>query len=134
MRRYLVDRHSTGTVRLLGFVPENIQADLYAAAAVFVYRSLAEGFGLPVLEALSCGAAVAASGSTALPEVAGDAALYFDPTDTDELRSVLERLLTDEAEAGRLRVKALERAAKFTWKKAARETLDLYERLGASAP
>ena len=134
MRRYLAERHSIGTVRLLGFVPEDTQADLYAAAAAFVYPSLAEGFGLPVLEALACGAAVATSGSTSLPEVAGDAALYFDPTDTDDMRSVLERLLTDEAEAERLRTKALERATKFTWKKAARETLELYEKVGGSAP
>ena len=134
MRRYLANRRSAGTVRMLGFVPEDIQADLYAAAAAFVYPSLAEGFGLPVLEALACGAAVAASGSTALPEVAGDAALYFDPTDTDDMRSVLERLLTEPAEAEKLRVRAVERAAQFTWEKAARETLELYERLGGAAP
>ena len=134
MHSYLAERHSAGTVKLLGFVAEDTQADLYAAAAAFVYPSLAEGFGLPVLEALACGAAVATSGSTALPEVAGDAALYFDPTDTDDMRSVLERLLTDEAEAERLRTKALERATRFTWKKAARETLELYERLGSGTP
>ena len=133
MRRYLADRRAAGTVRMLGFVTEDIQADLYAAAAAFVYPSLAEGFGLPVLEALACGAAVAASGSTALPEVAGDAALYFDPTDTDDMRSVIERLLTDAAKVERLREKALRRAARFTWQKAARETLELYERLAGAA-
>ena len=130
LQSYFEQRRDTaGRVLSLGFVSEDIKADLYGAALAFIYPSLAEGFGLPVLEALASGAAVAVSNTTSLPEVAGNDALYFDPLDVADIRSCLQRLLTDESELRRLRAAGPARAAEFSWKKAAQQTLELYESL-----
>ncbi len=107
---------------------------LYSAAAVFAYPSLAEGFGLPVIEAMACGTPVITSNASSLPEVAGDAAWLIDPLDTSDLRGALEELLLNPDHRKRLRARGRKRAATFTWAETARRTLDLYRRLaGAEA-
>jgi glycosyltransferase involved in cell wall biosynthesis len=106
---------------------------LYRAAECLVFPSLAEGFGLPVLEAMARGTPVACSDRTALPEVAGEAALYFDPLDTEAIARAIEALLRDEDLRRRLRAAGLEQARKFSWQRAAEETLASYERALAGA-
>jgi alpha-1,3-rhamnosyl/mannosyltransferase len=109
-------------VRLLGFVDDDELAALYAGAAAFAYPSLYEGFGLPVLEAMSAGAPVVTSTVSSLPEVAGDAAVLVDPRDVRALRDALGSLLTDRARAEAMRAAGRARAARFTWKRTAAET------------
>jgi glycosyltransferase involved in cell wall biosynthesis len=106
---------------------------LYRAAAFAVLPSLYEGFGLPVLEAMARGVPVACSRRSSLPEVAGDAALLFDPENVDEIRTAMERLLTDARLVEQLRTAGCERAALFTWERTAEFTVASYRRaLGAA--
>ena len=120
-------RHPERIVRP-GFVDEADLPDLYREADAFVFPSLCEGFGLPILEAMACGVPVACSNVSSMPEVAGDAAHLFDPEDEDAIADAIERLVTD-AEARRdLRARGLERAALFSWARTARETLASMER------
>ena len=115
-------------VRLLGWVGDADREGLYGAASVFAFPSLYEGFGLPVLEAMVRGVPVVCSSTPALAEVAGDAALQVDPLDTAGLTAALRRVLGDPAEAERLRGAGRERAARFSWDRAAQQTLDVYRR------
>jgi glycosyltransferase involved in cell wall biosynthesis len=101
---------------------------LYAAATCLVFPSLYEGLGLPVLEAMARGVPVATSNRASLREVAGDAALLFDPEDVDAIREAMERLISDHAERERLAVAGRRRAAGFTWERTAELTLASYER------
>jgi glycosyltransferase involved in cell wall biosynthesis len=101
---------------------------LYREAAFAVFPSLYEGFGLPVLEAMARGVPVASSNRSSLPEVAGDAALLFDPEIVEEIRDAMERLLHDSALAERLRTAGREQAASFTWAQAADLTVASYRR------
>ncbi len=117
-------------VRFLGWLPGEEIEGLWRVADAFVYPSLYEGFGLPVLEAMARGVPVACSNTSSLPEVVGEAALLFDPREETAITAALERLLGDRAEAERLRVLGLARARKFTWERTARLTLDSYARLG----
>jgi glycosyltransferase involved in cell wall biosynthesis len=112
-------------VRLLGFVGEDELVALYAGAAAFAYPSVYEGFGLPVLEAMSAGAPVMTSNVSSLPEVAGDAALLVDPDDVRSLRDGLSTLLTDRGHADALRAAGRAQAARFTWERTARATREL---------
>jgi glycosyltransferase involved in cell wall biosynthesis len=120
----------SGDVKFLGWVEAAELEGLYAAAACFVFPSLFEGFGLPVLEAMARGVPVTCSGRAALAEVAGDAALRFNPESEAEIATAIERLLTDPQEAERLRVAGRERAARFSWKATAEGTLAVYARAG----
>ena len=108
-------------VRFPGYVPESELPSLMARAALLILPSHEEGFGLPVLEAMACGTPVLASRAGALPEVAGDAALLFDPAETCALAAALEHCLGDPALLGSLREKGLERAAQFSWQRSAEE-------------
>ena len=110
----------------MGYVAEADLPKLYAAAAVFVYPSLYEGFGIPVLEAFSSGCPVIASNVTSIPEVGGDAVLYFDPLDRRDIISVLMRLLGDSALRRKLTISGYARAMKFTWSETAKKTLVAY--------
>jgi glycosyltransferase involved in cell wall biosynthesis len=101
---------------------------LYAAATCLVFPSLYEGFGLPVLEAMARGVPVATSGRASLAEVAGDAALLFDPDDVDAIRAAIERLLSDEDQRRRLAEAGRRRAELFTWERTAELTLECYRR------
>jgi glycosyltransferase involved in cell wall biosynthesis len=115
-----------GRARALGFVADETLACLYAGARLLAYPSLYEGFGLPPLEAMASGAPVIASERASLPEVVGDAGLLVDPARPGALRDALERMLTDEAEAERLRGLGFARAARFSWRRCADETLRVF--------
>jgi alpha-1,3-rhamnosyl/mannosyltransferase len=120
-------------VRLAGYRPDEDIRALYGAATALVFPSLAEGFGLPLLEAMACGLPAAVSGVSALPEVGGDAALYFDPADAAAMAAAIASLLDDESLRQSLRAKGLRRAAGFDWAVTARLTLDFYRRIAGSA-
>jgi alpha-1,3-rhamnosyl/mannosyltransferase len=113
-------------VRFVGPVTEGDLKALYTGAMAFCFPSLYEGFGLPILEAMACGTPVACSNTSSLPEVAGDAALYFDPIDVESMIQVLERMLTDAELRVELRAQGLARKSQFSWARTARETLQVY--------
>jgi glycosyltransferase involved in cell wall biosynthesis len=115
-------------VRFLGWVEGAELEGLYAAAACFVFPSLYEGFGLPVLEAMRRGVPVACSDRASLPEVAGDAALLFDPGSAEAIAAAVSRLLSDRDLADDLRERGRRRAARFSWEATARGVLASYER------
>jgi glycosyltransferase involved in cell wall biosynthesis len=115
-------------VRFAGWLPAELIEGLWSIADAFVYPSRYEGFGLPVLEAMARGVPVACSNASSLPEVAGDAALLFDPHDVRAIAAALERLLGDRGEAERLRARGLARSATFSWERTARLTLETYRR------
>jgi glycosyltransferase involved in cell wall biosynthesis len=108
---------------------DEMLAGLMSAASLLALPTLAEGFGLPVLEAMACGCPAVASNTTSLPEVAGDAAVLVDPQDTDALAERLRAVLRDESLRRDLRAKGLERARQFSWERTARETLAVYRRV-----
>lgn len=118
----------SGDVRFEGWVSAEELEGLWALADAFVYPSLYEGFGLPVLEAMARGVPVACADASSLPEVAGDAALLFDPGREEQIVAAIERLLSDRAFADDLRARGLRRARMFTWQRTARLTLGSYAR------
>jgi glycosyltransferase involved in cell wall biosynthesis len=120
-------------VRFLGWIPDDEMEGLYAVASAFVMPSLYEGFGLPVLEAMARGLPVACSDRSSLPEVAGGAALLFDPEDTGAMARAIESLLHDPGVAERLRAEGPARAREFSWRRTAEQTVASYRRaLGQS--
>lgn len=116
-------------VRFLGRVPSQQLLYLYNAARVLVHPSFYEGFGLPPLEAMTCGTPTIVSNVSALPEVVGDAAILIDPHDIDGLTVAMWHVLTDENLRASLSTKGLKRAQIFSWKHAAQETLNVYRRV-----
>ena len=120
----LAARQGWNWARFAGYVPDDQLPALYAAARVFAYPSLYEGFGIPPLEAMACGTPVVASTAGALPEVLGDAALLVDPYDEEALTGAIRAAAQDN---GNLRRRGLERAARFTWQRAAEQTWRVYE-------
>ena len=123
IERQIADLGLRDQVQITGWVPREELYSLYARARAFVYPSTFEGFGMPVLEAMAAGIPVACSDIPPLREVAGDAALYFDPLDEDEIASAIERIMTDAALQERLAQAGRERARGFTWRKSAEQTL-----------
>ena len=112
-----------------GFVPEEDLVALYNGADVFLYPSLYEGFGLPVLEAMACGTPIIASTAGSIPEIAGGAALLIEPEDIEALALAIEQVLTDQALRQGLIARGFEHVKKFSWEKAAKELLAIYERV-----
>ncbi len=119
-----------GEVVFPGYVEEEDLPSLYSAAELFVYPSLYEGFGLPPLEAMACGVPVAASEAPPLPEILGDAALFFPPRDVEAMASAMEKALQDGELRRKLREKGFARSSLFSWDKSARKLLEIYQRLG----
>lgn len=116
-------------IRFLGFVDDSDLPALYSAAQLFVFPSLYEGFGLPVLEAMACGIPVVTSNVSSLPEIAGDAALLVDPYDIEMLASAITEALEDQAVREKLVSRGTERARQFTWSRAAQQLLQHYKAL-----
>ena len=118
-------------VRFTGFVPDEDLPALYGAAAAFCFPSLYEGFGLPVLESMACGTPVVCTRASSLPEVAGGAALLFEPRDDAALAEHLARILSDPSLAEDLRRRGLARAATFSWARTAEATRAVYRHVTA---
>jgi glycosyltransferase involved in cell wall biosynthesis len=125
VRRYGIENH----VLFPGFIPDGELPELYNLADVFVYPSLYEGFGLPVLEAMACGVPVVTSNVSSMPEVVGEAGLLVDPRSVEELAQGIRRVLTDATLRSQMREKGLERSELFSWEKTARETLEVYRQI-----
>jgi glycosyltransferase involved in cell wall biosynthesis len=116
-------------ISVTGYATDEELGKLYARAMIFAFPSLDEGFGMPVLEAMSAGVAVVASNSSAVREVAGDASLLVDPEDEGQLAAALQQAAEDEGLRNRLVAKGTERAKGFTWQRAAMETWEVYRGL-----
>jgi glycosyltransferase involved in cell wall biosynthesis len=116
-------------VRFAGYIDEADKPALIRGALLFVYPSLHEGFGIPVLEAMASGVPTIAGNRTAIPEIAGDGALLIDPTSQAELADALERLYSDPKARSQLAARGLAQAARFSWKKTAHETAAVYRRV-----
>ncbi len=110
----------------IGAVPEADLPVLYSAASLFIFPSLYEGFGLPVLEAMACGTPVICSNTSSLPEIAGDAALMVDPINTEALAKTINLALSEDSLREELKAKGLAQAAAFSWEQTARKTLEVY--------
>jgi glycosyltransferase involved in cell wall biosynthesis len=116
-------------VHFIGYVKEADLPAVYSLATVFAYPSLYEGFGLPVVEAMQCGTPVLTSNVSALPEVAGEAAVLVSPANVEEIAAGLTRLLEDAGLRAELRARGYARAQAFSWERCARETLAVYRRV-----
>lgn len=111
------------------YVPDDVLISIYVSASLFVFPSLTEGFGLPVLEAMSCRVPVITSNCGAMAEIAGEAALLVDPYNVEEIAGAMHRILTDETLRATLIKKGLKRAKEFSWEKTAKEILEVYKRV-----
>jgi len=119
-----------GRVVATGYVPDKDLPALLSGALAFVFPSLYEGFGLPVLEAMACGTPVVCSNTSSLPEVAGEAALMVDPQDTEALAEALWRIVSDEGLRRTLVERGYERVGRFSWRRCAQEVLEVLEAVG----
>ncbi len=117
------------TVKVTGYLSREDLIALYAGAYLFVYPSLYEGFGMPLLEAMSSGVPVIASNTSCIPEVVGEAGILVNPLDVLQMAGAITRVLSDKALHASLREKGMERAKSFTWDRAAQETLVLYREI-----
>jgi glycosyltransferase involved in cell wall biosynthesis len=116
-------------VRIVPHVDSELLPWLYAGAEAFVMPSLIEGFGLPVLEAMACGTPVICSRAASLPEVGGDAVMYFDPHSPEELAAAIEKVLSSSDLQSEMKRKGLARAKLFSWEECARKHLEIYRRI-----
>jgi len=125
-----IRKESLGTrVKLLGHVDDAQLARLYQSASVFLFPSLEEGFGIPILEAMAGGVPVVTSNVSSMPEVGGDAALYVDPRDTADIATQVIRAVEDSALRATLVSRGLQRAGEFTWRRTAQATLAVYNEI-----
>ena len=129
LKRQLTRLEAQGRVKRLGYVPDAELLRLYAGARALVYPSWHEGFGLPVLEAMGQGAPVICSDRASLPEVGGDAALYIDPSSAQAMCDAMLALDADPVRRGELAEASRQQAARFSWEKTARATLEFYRRV-----
>lgn len=116
-----------------GYIPQHDLPAVYTAAALFIYPSFYEGFGLPLLEAMACGVPVITSNVSSMPEVVGDAGIIVDPHNVDKLTDSAFRVLTNRELHDELRNKGLERAKSFSWEQTAKETIAVYEKTFSKA-
>jgi glycosyltransferase involved in cell wall biosynthesis len=121
-------------IRFAGYIDEADKPALMRGALLFVYPSLHEGFGIPVLEAMASGVPTIAGNRTSIPEIAGDGALLVDPASEAELADALERLYTDPATRAQLAARGLAQATRFSWTKSAQETAAIYRRVARQQP
>ncbi|HUQ95209.1 MAG TPA: glycosyltransferase family 1 protein [Bryobacteraceae bacterium] len=128
VRRAVIQTRMANAVRFLGFVPFDTLRVFYESAAAFVFPSLYEGFGLPPLEAMACGAPVVASNVSSLPEVVGDAAMIVNPENVFDIARGIREVLLDEVLRQKMVVAGLEQAHRFSWERTAREVLETYHR------
>jgi glycosyltransferase involved in cell wall biosynthesis len=120
----------TDRIKFLDFVGNEDLPSLYKNAQCFVLPSLYEGFGLPVLEAMQFGCPVVTSNVSSLPEVGGDAAIYFDPESVDDMAEKIDKVISDEKLRAEMTEKGYNQVKKFSWEKTAKETLKVLEELG----
>jgi Glycosyltransferase len=130
--RRALERKAGPRIHFTGYLPDADVATALKGASLFALPSLYEGFGLPVIEAQRAGIPVTCSRVAALPEVAGDAAFYFDPLSVDEISAALRKCLVDPDLRSALVTKGFENAKRFSWENTARETLAIYEATAAS--
>jgi glycosyltransferase involved in cell wall biosynthesis len=132
VRRAAQRSSCAGRIHLPGFVEDDDLLQFYGAADLFVFPSFYEGFGLPILEAMACGRAVACSNTSAMPEVANAAAILFDPHSTEEMSRAMRDLLVDSELRARMERLGLQRAAGFSWESTAQQTLAVYYEVAES--
>ncbi len=125
LSKWVKDKSIEG-VEFLGFIPDSQLKWLYENCQAYVFPSLSEGFGLPGLEAMRHGAPVISSNATCLPEIYGNAAVYFDPFDVEDMALKIDSILKSPAKAKNMSEKGLEQIKKYSWKKMAQETLAIY--------
>jgi glycosyltransferase involved in cell wall biosynthesis len=117
-------------IRFTGYVPNHELPAIYSLATIFLYPSLRESFGIPILEAMACGTPVITSNTSSMPEVAGDAAIYVDPFSADDIAEKIRALMDSETNRNALALRGKKRSSLFSWKENATKTLQLYERVG----
>jgi len=128
LNHYIRELGLEGEVIHIDYVPDEDLVCLYNAAKLFVYPSLYEGFGLPLVEAMACGTPVVASNASCIPEVVGDAGILFDPYNEEEILDSIKIVLNDKSTWEALSIKGLRRAKQFSWSSAAKQTIELYNK------
>lgn len=129
LKELCLDLKIESNIRFTGFVPEDLLPVFYNACEVFAYPSLYEGFGLPPLEAMSCGTPVITSNISSIPEVVGDGGILIDPFNMKNLMYSLEALLNDKTIRDEITSKALKRASNFSWEKTSEKTVQIYNKI-----
>lgn len=129
LRSQVNELELNGKVIFTGFIPDEDLAYLYNGATLLVFPSLEEGFGLPAIEAMACGTPVAASRTGSLPEILGPVGRFFDPVNVDDIAQVIRQVLSDEPLRQRMKEDGLKRSEGFRWKRAAEDTLAIFEEL-----
>jgi glycosyltransferase involved in cell wall biosynthesis len=129
LKKQITQMDLEDNVTFTGFVSDEDLAFLYNAATLLVFPSLEEGFGLPAIEAMSCGTPVAASNCSSLPEVIGNAGKFFDPCDSKNMAQVIEQILDNALERYAMKEKSIDRAEQYTWKKAAASMVEIFDEL-----
>ncbi len=132
LNELLKQLHLTDRIIFTGFVSDEELVYFYNAATVFVLPSFIEGFGLPAMESMACGTPVIGSKTTSLPEVVGNAGLFFDPNNPDELMDHLVTVIEDEELRKDLTKRSLHRSAEFSWSRSASEALSVFNQLGGN--
>ncbi len=119
-------------ITLTGYVPNTELPGIYSLCKIFLYPSLRESFGIPMLEAMSCGVPVITSNTSSMPEVGSDAALYIDPFKPEQITEAMKKLLRDESLRSDLINKGFKNALKFSWKAMAEKVLSIYKEIETS--
>ena len=132
LKAYVRNNHLEDTARFIGYVDDNDLPQLYSNAALFLFPSITEGFGIPPLEAMRCAIPVVAAQASSMPEVLGDAAIWVDPLSVESIAEGISTGLFDQNVRNRARARGLSRAEQFSWEKMALETMKVYREATAS--